>query len=69
MYIFLLVGFVLLGLATVFHLYEENKSYANSFDYALDIIKKLEKFEMPIQLPIDELVVNMSAEGIFSEEE
>ena len=50
MTILILMAFVLLGGLSIYQMYEKTVEQERNIEYALDIIKNLEKFELPAVL-------------------
>ena len=66
----LLVAFAILGGLSIYQMYEKTVAQEENIDYALDIIKNLEKFEMPAPtINSGSLTVKTSRPTDFTEEQ
>ena len=66
----LLVAFALLGGLSIYQMYQKTVAQEENIDYALDIIKSLEKFEMPAPtINSGSLTVKTSRPTDFTEEQ
>ena len=66
----MLLAFVVLGSLSIYQLYESTLAQDENIEYALGIIKGLEKFEMPMPtINMDSLTVKTSRPTDFTEEQ